>query len=92
MTTQTRSDDVTRDRILKLLSDPELARVSTAETATRLPEGEQYIDLEELEQGVQRADGKGVAMGHVLPKNAVLETTWQEIVAQLSLLSRTPKA
>ena len=74
MTTQTRSDDITRDRILKLLSDPELAKVSTAETATRLPEGEQYIDLEELGQGVQRASGKGVAMGRVLPKNAVLGT------------------
>ncbi|MEN9577477.1 MAG: hypothetical protein RJA70_486 [Pseudomonadota bacterium] len=76
---------VTRDAILKLLSDDEIARVSTAETAARLMDGDEYVDLEVPDQGVRTALGSSsIPMGRVLPKKAVLEKTWREIVALLS--------
>ena len=46
---------VTRDTILNLLSHDEIAKVSTAEAASGLTEGAEYLDLELLDQGVQRA-------------------------------------
>jgi hypothetical protein len=73
----------TRDRVLKLLSDDEVANVSTAEAAARLFEGDEYLDLERLEQGVQRATGTTAPMGRVLPRKAVHETTWSRILKQL---------
>lgn len=80
VSTQGRTEYVTRDTILKLLSDDEVARVSTAETAACLTEGDEYIDLEEPDRGVQRAPSSPTTpMGHVLPKKAVQEKTWHEI-------------
>jgi hypothetical protein len=74
----------TRDSILKLLSDEEVARVSTAETATRLSDGDEYLDLEHLDQGVRRAGGTVAPMGRVLPRNAVHTNTWSKILTQLA--------
>jgi hypothetical protein len=68
-----------RKDILDLLSDDEEARVSTAETAPHLEEGDEFIDLQELEEGVLVADGVKIHMGHVLPRKAVLADTWFEI-------------
>lgn len=84
MNNDKRSEYVTRDSILKLLSDEEVARVSTAETADRLLDGDDYIDLEDLDRGVQRAPGTSTPMGRVLPKKAVHEQTWTKIVAHLA--------
>lgn len=75
---------VNRDGILKLLSDVEVARVSMAETAERLLSGEEYLDLEHLDWGVQRALGATAPMGHVLPRKAVAEETWGSILKYLS--------
>jgi hypothetical protein len=81
-----RREQVTRDSILKLLSDEENARVSTAEAAPRLTEGAEYLDLEHLDQGVQRAKASTAKarMGHVLPRSAVSEETWGKILVQLT--------
>ena len=85
MTDAKRAEQVARDTVLKLLSDEETARVSTAETASRLTEGAEYVDLEHLERGVQRAkSASAVTMGHVLPRSAVSDETWSKIVAQLA--------
>jgi hypothetical protein len=73
-----------RDRILSLLSDSEVARVSTAESAPRLAPGDEYLDLEALDQGVKRAIGTRIPMGHVLPKKAVNEATWGKILRELA--------
>ena len=70
---------VTREGILKLLSDDEVAKVCTAETAARLAENEEYLDLEHLEVGVQKARLGGPVMGRVLPRAAVHEKTWIKI-------------
>lgn len=75
---------VVRDRILKLLSDDELARVSTAETATRLTDGDEFIDLENLQSGVRKAGGATVAISRALPRKAVAEATWRAILVQLA--------
>ncbi len=58
--------------------------MSTAETAVRLLDGEEYVDLGQLEQGVKRAAGTSAPLGRVLPRKAVHELTWSKIVAQLA--------
>jgi hypothetical protein len=73
-----------RDRVLSLLSDSEVARVSTAESAPRLAPGEEYLDLEALDQGMQRSVGAGTPVGHVLPRRAVEEATWSKILRELA--------
>jgi hypothetical protein len=80
-----RTDYETRDSIMKLLSDDEIASVSTAETAARLSDGDEYVDLEQLAQGVQRAHGTAINMGVVLPRKAVHEQTWSKIMTQLQV-------
>ncbi len=85
MTAMQRTKLVSRDAILKLLSDEEVARVSTAETAAALADGHDFIDLENMDRGVQRAGSTTKAvMGHVLPRNAVHADTWAKIVAVLA--------
>ena len=83
MKNDTRKQYVTRESVLLALSDDEVSAVSTAETATRLPDGEEYLDMEQLDQGVQRAHHKKVPMGNVLPKKAMHEKTWEKILKQL---------
>jgi hypothetical protein len=78
---------VTREEILDLLSAEEVARVSTAETASKLSHGEEYLDMKELGQGVRRADGLSVPMGFVLPRSALHSDTWRKIIAHLATRS-----
>ncbi len=74
---------LTRAHVLAQLSDDEIARVSTAEGATRLSAAEEFLDLERLDRGVQRALESSVPMGRVLPRNAVRPATWTKIIQQL---------
>ena len=67
-----------------LFSDDEVASVSTAETAPGLADADEYLDLERLEQGVQRAQGTKPIMGRVLPRKGVHDATWTKILAQLA--------
>jgi len=83
MTNHQRDVYVLRDGIMNLLSDEEVAQVSTAETAQKLADGEEYVDLEQLEQGVLRAQAIPTPMGRVLPRRAVREDTWSKIVTTL---------
>ena len=76
---------LSRERILRLLSDEEVAAVSMAE-GRRLPEGEDYVDLDHPQDGVRKVDGSVPARpGDVLPRSAVREQTWSAI---LSLIGR----
>ena len=85
MTTPARADYVSRDTILKLLSDAEIAKVSTAEAASGLSKGDEYLDLEHLDQGVRRSDSDTkVTMGHVVPRSAVSAASWARILSQLA--------
>ena len=84
MTDAKRAEHVARDNILKLLSNEEIAKISTAEAASGLTEGGEYLDLEHLDQGVQRAKAAiKVAMGQVLPRSAVCDETWSKILAHV---------
>jgi hypothetical protein len=78
----------TRESILKLLSSDEIASLSRAETAQRLGDGDEYLDLEHIERGVRRAGRMVTPMGRVLPRKSVHESTWLKIVEQLSALRR----
>ena len=84
MKSDEQTEYVTRDRILKLLSDDEMGKGSTAETAAHLTAGDEYLDLEQLERGVQRAGGKATPMGRVLSRKAVHEATWGKILTLLA--------
>lgn len=83
MTDTQRESYVLRDGIMNLLSDDEVASVSTAETAQRLADGDEYLDLEQLEQGVRRAPLTPTPMGRVLPRKAVHQDTWSKILMKL---------
>lgn len=75
---------VQRSTILELLSDDEVSRVSTAETEVHLEEGDEFIDLEKLSEGVRRADGAVVHMGSALPRKVVQPQTWVKIAQLLA--------
>jgi hypothetical protein len=83
MKSDAQTENRTREGVLKLLSDDEVAAVSTAETAARLLDGEEYLDLEQLERGVQQATKTAAVMGRVLPRRAVHRDTWNKILTLL---------
>ena len=89
MNSEQRNDYLTRNGVLKQLSDEEVACVCTAETADRLAHGDEYLDFSHLDQGVRRAVGVTTPMGRVLPKKAVHEGTWSKILRQLSAARAT---
>ena len=70
---------------MNLLSDDEVTKVSTAETAARLSDGDEYVDLEQLCDGVRRAPSTSTPMGRVLPRSAVHQDTWNKILSQLAI-------
>jgi hypothetical protein len=78
-----KSDYETRDAILQLLSDDEVARVSTKEGETQLADGEEYIDLAAPDNGIRSVHGAmQLTMGQVLPRSAVSADTWAKIRAR----------
>lgn len=85
MTNAQRADYVARDAILKLLSNEELDRVSSAESSGVLCEGAEYLDLQQLDRGVQRAAAEyDMRVGSVLPRSAIGNDTWTRILAELA--------
>jgi hypothetical protein len=86
MNKDTRTEHVTRESILMLLSDDEVASVSTAETMVRPLDGEEYLDLEDLEQGVRSTLGTTPKMGRLLLRRSVHQDTWKKIQKQLAAL------
>lgn len=89
MTDSNQTAHVSREAILMLLSDDEIAKVSTAETAAGLIGGSEYLDLAQLDQGVRRASTAAkLPMGQILPRNALRPETWAKVLAQLDRQSR----
>jgi hypothetical protein len=72
-----------REHVLQLLSAGELAGVGTADTHTHLRRGDEYLDLEQLQRGVLRADGAVTNLSQVLSRKAINEDTWRRILRQL---------
>lgn len=84
MTTLQVSQQLTRDAILNLLTDTEAARVSSAEATETLKVGSEFLDLMNIEAGVQTlAIDTMVTVAHVLPRQAVSDATWTKVVAAL---------
>ncbi|MBK9964096.1 MAG: DUF1269 domain-containing protein [Holophagales bacterium] len=82
---------VTRDGILKLLSDDEVGRVSNSETKHEMAAGEEYVDLADLGRGVQRAGNAKMEMADLLPRKSVREETWRRIVEELTAAQVAPE-
>jgi len=79
-----RSELISREAILELLSNEEVARVSTDESSRQLEYGEEYVDLLRLNQGVQSVkELSGARVPNALPRRDVQDATWAKIVAQL---------
>lgn len=79
--------DLARAEVLKLLAHGEYADFSErSTTANVLRNGDEYLDLDQLAKGVQRAR-TGVELGaHVLPRKAIHEDTWRRILRRLATM------
>jgi hypothetical protein len=87
-------EPVTRDHILKILSDDEVARVSMTETAAQLVLGDEFIDLTQLGMGVQRV-GESHPREDVISRKAVHEHTWRKVVTNINarqMMTHVPSA
>jgi hypothetical protein len=73
----------TRASMMKLLTDDEVARVSNSESQPRLSDGDEYLDLVHLDQGVRRANRGAIEMTHIVPRKAVAPETWTKMLAHL---------
>jgi hypothetical protein len=83
-TTNSGNPYATRNTILHLLSDEERERLGLVEAGPPLVDGDEFIDLQQLDQGVQdRFTMTTIQMDDVLPRHAVQETTWNKICATL---------
>jgi|GEM_PF-85455 len=79
---EARARFVSRDQVLELLSDDEVTKVSLAETAGAIAEGEEYVDLLHMDRGVRRALA-GSNAGGLLARKAVEDDTWVRITSLL---------
>ena len=75
------SEYETRESMLKLLSNPELVDLNSAQTAAGLVHGDEFLDLGSLGRGVQRDVGTAPAPGYVLARKALREATWSHLLA-----------
>jgi hypothetical protein len=86
----TKTEHITRESIMRLLSDDEVASVCTAETKVRPLEGEEYLDLDNLDQGVRSALGTSPNMSRLLLRRSVHGQTWNKILKLLVALHPAP--
>ncbi len=69
-----------RERVMALLSETELAKVSQSEGAALVPAGVRYLDLAHLETGIQTAGTPSTVSAHqAIMKTAVKSETWHKI-------------
>jgi hypothetical protein len=73
---------VTRNNVLGLLSPAEITRVALAESAP-LIEGEEYLDLVQLDAGVRRALDT-TPSEHALPRRLLSTKTWLDILSAIA--------
>ena len=83
MSPDAKKQAVTREAVLALLSDTEVAKVSRAEGESRLVEGDEYVDLEDPSAGVRQVHAKSARPRNALPRSAVSDATWGKIVSLL---------
>ncbi len=70
----------TKEEILDLLSDNEVARVANVEANGALEDGAEFVDLDHVERGVQRVNAQTRNQVHtIVPRSAVSDETWRRI-------------
>jgi hypothetical protein len=80
-----RGEPLDKAKLLEVLSEGELASLAAASSKTHLRRGDEYLDLEQPQRGVQRADGTATSMGELLPRKAIHEDTWRRLLRQLKM-------
>lgn len=71
----------TRDAIMKLLSDEEIARVAAFQADAHLAAGDEYIDLRYPERGVLCVESERVLdVAYMLPRSLLAAATWLKLV------------
>jgi hypothetical protein len=83
-----RTENTARKEVLKLLSDGGTASASTVDATVRLLDGEEYLDLDRLDQGVLRATKASLTRRSVLPRRTLHKDTWSKILALLGNASK----
>jgi hypothetical protein len=84
MKTENEKEYITRQEILDMLSDEEVTKVAIEEEPSRLIEGDEYIDLEHLERGIQQVlGGFKKDSNNVLARSVVRDETWAKIINKL---------
>jgi hypothetical protein len=74
-----------RETILGMLSDEEVAKVSTVEASSVLGAGQEFIDLANLGLRIQRVNAPTtLKMRNVLPRQAVSAETWRKLIDYLA--------
>lgn len=72
---------VTREAILNLLTDAEVANVSRDEGQPRLGRGDEFVDLERIDLGIQKSQFSPlVELDTAVARGAVSDATWAKIV------------
>jgi|HubBroStandDraft_6_1064221.scaffolds.fasta_scaffold643932_2 hypothetical protein len=74
----------TRAAILELLSCEEVASLTAPHPAHWLNADEEFLDLEHVDRGIRRASAVAAPAGHLLPRTAVSDETWRQIVSRLN--------
>jgi hypothetical protein len=76
---------ITRDTILKLLTDAEVANVSRDEGQARLGRGDEFVDLEQIGLGIQKLQfNPRVELPTAVAQGSVSDATWRKIVSALA--------
>lgn len=75
---------VLRDKVLKLLAEAEVVQSSTIETSSALAIGDQFLNLDALEQGPKYSADTQRLTANVLARKAVHEDTWAKILNELA--------
>ncbi|CAN5359814.1 hypothetical protein BH11MYX1_BH11MYX1_09790 [soil metagenome] len=76
---------VTRETILNLLTDDEVANVSRDEGQARLARGDEFVDLAHLGLGIQKSQFIPlVEPGSAVAQGSVSDATWRKIVTAVA--------
>jgi hypothetical protein len=68
---------------MAILWDDPIAAVRGTDLPARLGRGDEYLDLQRLETGLQRAACNMTPTGGELSRNAVCPRTWDRLMAQI---------
>jgi hypothetical protein len=78
------SESPHRDRILALLTHEETARISNVKAQLSLLSGDEYLDLDRLDRGLQCAIEPTESQGRrVIRRKSVRPAAWTQIMATL---------